>query len=141
MKNSSCFMRSKIILLSTLIICIAISSCKKIENEIVGTWYYQTYQDVPQDRVVCKFLESGDLVVIVTNNDNILTDTAKYYVTQTAFKKQIRISESKDLSGFGDFNGIYKVYKYKSDKVKMNRISFEDGSTGGHFKRVEMIRE
>ena len=141
MKNSSCFMRSKIILLSTLIICIAFSSCKKIENEIVGTWYYQTYQNVPQDRVVCKFLESGDLVVIMNINGNISTDTAKYYVTQTAFKKQIRISESKDLPGLGNFNGIYKVYKYKSDKVKMNRISFEDGSTGGHFKRVEMIRE
>lgn len=134
-------MKSKIIIIGLVVATMFVTSCKKIKEEIVGVWYYQTYKNTPNDQVVCNFLATGEMIRTLQKNEKIYCDTCQYSVVQTAFKKQVIITNSKDFPEIGSFDGTYKVYNYKDDILKMNRISFSDGTKGGSFKRIEMIRK
>ncbi|MDR2835905.1 MAG: hypothetical protein LBV69_06905 [Bacteroidales bacterium] len=136
-------MKTNIIIILILAIILTFSSCKKVDERIIGVWNCQTYTNLPQETTIFTFLENGHLVVKVNNinsANNPFIDTCRYSVIQTALKKQIDISESGEIPYFGSLNGKYKVYKYRNDILILHRLEFENGETAGSYKRLEMMR-
>lgn len=127
------------ILMSFLVVTVfTISGCTKVKDEVIGTWNFQTFKDLPQTSVKWIFKEDGELIVISKLSGTEIRDTCKYSVSQSAFKKRIVIANGK--TSIEQFDGSYRVEKFKKNILVLVREQLGDGSKGGSYLRCEMVR-
>ena len=120
---------------------ILLSGCKKVENELIGTWDIMTFDTRPEGSMRITFDRNMTAIRVLENESGTIIDSCTYEVNQSPFKKRIIFRDSKMLPGCDDLNGVYRVDKLKSDVIITTRIGYEDGNTGGSYYRLEMKRK
>ncbi|MBQ1652527.1 MAG: hypothetical protein II060_01970 [Bacteroidales bacterium] len=118
-------------------------SCKKVADEIVGTWDVMTFDTRPEGSIQITF-DGNSTAIRILNPDSgsMKVDSCTYEVIQKGAKKRIIFRDSKMLPGCDALNGIYRVDKVKNDVIMATRIEFEDDPTrGGAFYRMELKRK
>jgi hypothetical protein len=117
------------------------TGCKNYEEEIIGTWNFQTFDNNPQGTVTWTFKDNGDLIRISTLGGDIVFDTCDYIIDKSLFKKQVTITNSKMIPGQDDLNGVYTIEKFKEDIIVMTRVRLADDETAGAYLRCELMRK
>ena len=121
---------------------ILMPSCKKVADELVGTWDVMTFNTTPEGTLQLSFDGNSTAVRILNSSSGMKVDSCKYEVIQKGAKKRIIFRESKMLPGLDKLDGIYRVDKVKNDIIIATRIEFEDDPTrGGAFYRLELKRK
>jgi hypothetical protein len=116
-------------------------SCKKVANEIVGTWDIMTF-DNNEGKLQITFDNNSNAVRILNPDGDMKIDSCKYEITKKALKERIIFRGSKMLPGCTDLDGIYRVDKVKNDVIIATRIEFEeDPDKGGAYYRMELKRK
>lgn len=138
-------MKNKISLFILLIglTLVLMPSCKKVADEIVGTWDVMTFDTRPEGSIQITF-DGNSTAIRILNPDSgsMKVDSCTYEVIQKGAKKRIIFRDSKMLPGCDALNGIYRVDKVKNDVIIATRIEFEDDpSRGGAFYRMELKRK
>ena len=138
-------MKNKISLFILLIglTLVLMPSCKKVADEIVGTWDVMTFDTRPEGSIQITF-DGHSTAIRILNPDSgsMKVDSCTYEVIQKGAKKRIIFRDSKMLPGCDALNGIYRVDKVKNDVIMATRIEFEDDPTrGGAFYRMELKRK
>ncbi|MBQ1732856.1 MAG: hypothetical protein IIU33_02805 [Bacteroidales bacterium] len=138
-------MKNKISLFILLIglTLVLMPSCKKVADEIVGTWDVMTFDTRPEGSIQITF-DGNSTAIRILNPDSgsMKVDSCTYEVIQKGAKKRIIFRDSKMLPGCDALNGIYRVDKVKNDVIMATRIEFEDDPTrGGAFYRMELKRK
>jgi hypothetical protein len=134
-----------ILIVVVLIACLSNTGCKKVGDEIIGSWEFQTFDSLPTGTVSWTFHEGGVSGVLtrIYNYEGIINyDTCVYLIDQSSFKKRMRITESGKAVGLIDINGVYRIEHFKEGIVEMTRIETPDGAEdGAAFLRCELIRK
>lgn len=121
---------------------ILMSSCKKVADELVGTWNVMTFDTKPEGTMQLSFDGNSTAVRIFNSESGMLVDSCTYEVIQKGAKRRIIFRDSHMLPGCDALNGIYRVDKVKSDIIMATRIEYEDDPTrGGAFYRMELKRK
>ena len=116
-------------------------SCKKVANEIVGTWDIMTF-DNNEGTLQITFDNNSNAVRILNPDGDMQIDSCKYEITKKALKERIIFRGSKMLPGCTALDGIYRVDKVKNDVIIATRIEFEeDPDKGGAYYRMELKRK
>ena len=116
-------------------------SCKNYEEDIVGTWNFQTFDNTPQGTTTWTFQDNGTLIRVSTASGDLKFDSCNYSIDKNLFKKHLIITNSKDLPGLTRLNGKYRIEVFKDDILKMTRFELEDGEKGGAYLRCELMRK
>ena len=138
-------MKNKISLFILLIglTLVLMPSCKKVADEIVGTWDVMTFDTRPEGSIQITF-DGNSTAIRILNPDSgsMKVDSCTYEVIQKVAKKRIIFRDSQMLPGCDALNGVYRVDKVKNDVIIATRIEFEDDpSRGGAFYRMELKRK
>ena len=121
---------------------ILMPSCKKVADELVGTWDVMTFNTTPEGTIQLTFDGNSTAVRIFNSSSGMKIDSCTYEVIQKGAKKRIIFRDSKMLPGCDKLDGIYRVDKVKNDIIIATRIEFEDDPTrGGAFYRLELKRK
>ena len=122
---------------------ILMPSCKKVADEIVGTWDVMTYDTKPDGTMQITFDGDSTAIRILTSESGEMKiDSCSYEVIQKAAKKRLIFRNSKLLPGCDKLDGVYRVDKVKNDVIIATRIEFEDDPTrGGAYYRMELKRK
>lgn len=137
-------MKNRILILILLVgfSTILMSSCKKVADELVGTWNIMTFDTQEEGKMQITFDGDKTAVRIYNSESGMLVDSCSYEVIQKGAKKRIIFRDSHMLPGYDALNGIYRVDKVKNDIIKATRIEFEEDPTkGGAFYSLEMKRK
>ncbi len=117
-------------------------SCKKVANEIIGTWDVMTFDTKPEGTMQITFDGNSTAIRILESDSGMLVDSCTYEITKKNLKERIIFRDSEMLPGCDDLNGIYRVDKVKNDVIIATRIEFEDDPTrGGAYYRMELKRK
>jgi len=133
--------KSLIIILLACTILVAMPSCKKLADELKGTWNVMTFDTKPEGTMQITFDGNSTAVRILDTETGMKIDSCTYEVIQTPFKKRLIFRDSDMLPGYDHLNGIYRIDKMKGDVIVTTRTSYEDGEDGGCYYRLEMIRK
>ncbi|HOE39009.1 MAG TPA: hypothetical protein PLG05_06660 [Bacteroidales bacterium] len=117
------------------------NSCKNYEEDIVGTWNFQTFDNTPQGTITWTFADDGTLTRVSTLSGGLKFDSCKYSIDKNLFKKHLIITDSKDMPGVTSVNGKFRIEVFKDDILKMTRFELEDGEKGGAYLRCELMRK
>lgn len=117
------------------------TSCKNYEEDIIGIWNFQTFDNNPQGTIIWTFKDNGNLIRVSSLGTELAFDTCNYVIDKGLFKKQITISNSKQLPGSTDLNGTYTIEKFKEDLVILTRTRLANDETGGAYLRCELLRK
>lgn len=121
---------------------ILMPSCKKVADELVGTWNVMTFDTKPEGTMQISFDGNSTAIRILNTESGMIVDSCTYEVIQKGAKKRIIFRDSHMLPGFDKLDGVYRVDKVKSDVIMATRIEFEDDPTrGGAFYRMELKRK
>ncbi len=131
--------RFNLILISSIII-FSIFACKNYEEDIIGAWNYQTYDNQPQGTIIYNFKENNLLIRVINADNNIYIDSCQYLIEKSLFKKQMTISGAKVQLVSGDVNGLYRIEKFSDNVVVMTRIKLANDQTNGAYLRCELNR-
>jgi hypothetical protein len=123
------------------VVILSFSACTNVEDEIIGTWNFQTFNTSPQGTVTWTFKDNGELIRMIVVDSEIHFDSCNYIIDKSIFKKQITISGSEMLPGQDDVNGLFRIDKFKDDILIMTRERLDDDETAGAYLRCEMIRK
>lgn len=123
-----------------LILLITISSCTKVEEELVGNWTYHAFGNQSGNIHTWKFLDNGELIRILETENDIFYDSCNYIVEQSLTKKRVVVSNSKQLPGLANISGEYRVDKFKDNIFIMTRTHHANGETNGAYLRCEFTR-
>ncbi|MBO7572123.1 MAG: hypothetical protein J6T48_08220 [Bacteroidales bacterium] len=137
-------MKNRILILILLVgfSTILMSSCKKVADELVGTWNIMTFDTQEEGKMQITFDGDKTAVRIYNSESGMLVDSCSYEVIQKGAKKRIIFRDSHMLPGYDDLNGVYRVDKIKNDIIIATRIEFEEDPTkGGAFYSLEMKRK
>ena len=137
-------MKNKISLFILLIglTLVLMPSCKKVADEITGTWDVMTFDTKPEGTMQITFDGNSTAIRILESDSGMLVDSCTYEITKKNLKERIIFRDSEMLPGCDDLNGIYRVDKVKNDVIIATRIEFEDDpSRGGAFYRMELKRK
>lgn len=137
-------MKNKISLFILLIglTLVLMPSCKKVANEIVGTWNVMTFNTSPEGTMQITFDDNSNAVRILNTSSGMKVDSCSYEVIQKAAKKRLIFRGSKMLPGCDILDGVYRIDKVKNDVIIATRIEFEDDPTrGGAYYRLELKRK
>lgn len=137
-------MKNRLSLLILLIglILVLMPSCKKVSNEIVGTWDVMTFDTKPEGTMQITFYDNSTAIRILENSSGMEVDSCTYEITKKNLKERIVFRNSHMLHGYGVLDGIYRVDKVKSDVIIATRVEFEDDpARGGAFLRMELKRK
>ena len=137
-------MKNKISLFILLIglTLVLMPSCKKVADEIIGTWDVMTFNTSPEGTIQITFDDNSNAVRILNTSSGMKVDSCTYEVIQKVAKKRIIFRDSQMLPGCDALNGVYRVDKVKNDVIIATRIEFEDDPTrGGAFYRMELKRK
>ena len=137
-------MKNKLSILILLITMglIVMPSCKKVSNEIIGTWDVMTFDTKPNGTMRITFDNNSNATRILTSESGMYVDRCTYEVTRKKLKERIVFRNSKMLPGCDNLDGIYRVDKVKSDMIIATRIEFEDDpQKGGAYYRMELKRK
>lgn len=134
-------MNIKKILLLLAIVSVTVMSCTNVQEEIVGTWTYQTFDDSPQGTMTWSFQEDGTLIRVLQTDTGILFDSCTYTVDKSLLKTRISVSGSEMLPSFDAINGVFRIDKFKADILSLTRITLADDESAGAYLRCEMIRK
>ncbi|HPX76547.1 MAG TPA: hypothetical protein PLW77_08195 [Bacteroidales bacterium] len=117
------------------------NSCKNYEEDIVGTWNFQTFDNTPQGTITWTFADDGTLTRVSTISGELKFDSCKYSIDKSLFKKHLIITDSKDIPKLTSVNGRFRIEVFKDDILKMTRFELEDGEKGGAYLRCELMRK
>jgi len=137
-------MKNKISLFILLIglTLVLMPSCKKVANEIIGTWDVMTFDTRPEGTMQITFDNNSNAIRILDSESGMKVDSCTYEITKKSLKEHIIFRGSKLLPGFDKLDGIYRVDKVKNDVIIATRVEFEDDPTrGGAFLRMELKRK
>ena len=117
-------------------------SCKKVANEIIGTWDVMTFDTRPEGTMQITFYNNSNAIRILNSESGMKVDSCTYEITKKSMKEHIIFRGSKMLPGVDKLDGIYRVDKVKNDVIIATRVEFEDDPTrGGAFLRMELKRK
>ena len=117
-------------------------SCKKVADEIKGTWDVMTFDTKPEGTMQITFDGNSTAIRILDTGSGMQVDSCTYEITKKNLKQRIIFRDSKMLPGCDDLNGVYRVDKVKNDIIIATRIEFEDQpEKGGAFYRMELKRK
>lgn len=142
--------KTLLILVALFLGLMAVTSCKNIQNEIIGTWVFQTFDNNhEQGMYEWTFAEDGSMTRTVQFKSGVLYDSCTYVVDASAFNPKIEISHSEALPnrsgsamyGLSDVNGLYRIDKFADNVLIMTRIKLADGKEEGAYYRCEMKRQ
>ncbi len=134
-------MKSLKVIFVIIVAVLSFSACTNVEEEIIGTWNFQTFNTSPQGTVTWTFKDNGELIRMIVVDSEIHFDSCNYIIDKSIFKKQITISGSEMLPGQDDVNGLFRIDKFKDDILIMTRERLDDDETAGAYLRCEMIRK
>lgn len=121
---------------------ILMPSCKKVADELVGTWNVMTFDTKPEGTMQISFDGNSTAIRILNTESGMKVDSCTYEVIQKGAKRRIIFRDSEMLPGSDKLDGVYRVDKVKSDVIMATRIEFEDDPTrGGAFYRMELKRK
>ena len=121
---------------------ILMPSCKKVADELIGTWNIMTFNTSPEGTLQITFDGNSNAIRILNTSSGMKVDSCKYEVIQKGAKRRIIFRDSHMLPGCDKLDGIYRVDKVKNDVIMATRIEFEDDPTrGGAFYRMELKRK
>lgn len=120
---------------------ILMPSCKKVADELVGTWDVMTFNTAPEGTIQLSFDGNSTAVRIINTSSEMLVDSCTYEVIQKGAKKRIIFRGSKMFKGIDKLDGIYRVDKVKNDIIIATRIEFEDNPRSGAYYRLELKRK
>ncbi len=121
---------------------ILMPSCKKVADELVGTWNVMTFDTKPEGTMQISFDGNSTAIRIFNTESGMKVDSCTYEVIQKGAKRRIIFRDSEMLPGSDKLDGVYRVDKVKSDVIMATRIEFEDDPTrGGAFYRMELKRK
>ncbi|HRW21146.1 MAG TPA: hypothetical protein PLO05_08590 [Bacteroidales bacterium] len=135
-----------LLLIATLaIFTFLFSSCKKIDDTIVGKWDSQLMNTSTSLKVYWTITDDGKIVRerIDTNTSTTQTDNCSYTIDKKLTKTYLIIEGSNSLSGDGDINGKWIVYDFNDDILKIRRVDLsttDEELTDGAFLVREFIR-
>ncbi len=136
-------MKNKIALLLVLGICLSLSvmtGCKKLDDEIIGTWNIMTFDTKPEGTMSITF-DGSNATRIINSEKGMLIDSCTYEVIKQSGKQRLVIRDSKEFYGYTHLNGIYRVDKIKEDIIITTRIKLEDDKEDGAYYRLELKRK
>ena len=134
--------KSLVIILLACIILIAMPSCKKLADELTGTWNVMTFDTRPEGTMQISFDGNSTAVRVLNTESGIVVDSCTYEVIQTPFKKRLIFRDSDMLPGYDRLDGIYRIDKMKNDVIITTRTKFEeDQKEGGEYYRLELKRK
>jgi len=135
-------MKKIISVIAIIIIAITLtSSCKKVSDELVGTWDIMTFDTKPEGTMQITFDGNSHATRILNSESGMIIDSCTYEVIQKPTKKRLIIRDSKMLPGTDALNGVYRIDKIKNDVIVTTRIEFEDSDKGGAYYRLELKRK
>ncbi len=137
-------MKNKISLFILLIglTLVLMPSCKKVANEIIGTWDVMTFDTKPEGTMQITFDDNSNAIRILNSESGMNVDSCTYEITKKSLKEHIIFRDSEMLPGVDKLDGIYRVDKVKNDVIIATRVEFEDDPTrGGAFLRMELKRK
>lgn len=133
--------KSLLIILLACVILVAMPSCKKLADELKGTWNVMTFDTKPEGTMQITFDGNSTAIRIYNSESGISIDSCSYEVIQNPFKKRLIFRNSSMLPGYDDLNGVYRIDKMKNDVIITTRIGYEDGEDGGCYYRLELKRK
>lgn len=134
--------KSLVIILLACTILLAMPSCRKLADELKGTWNVMTFDTKPEGTMQISFDGNSTAVRILDTESGMKIDSCTYEVIQTPFKKRLIFRDSDMLPGYDDLNGIYRIDKLKNDVIVTTRTKFEDDQReGGEYYRLELRRK
>lgn len=134
--------KSLVIILLACVILLAMPSCRKLADELKGTWNVMTFDTKPEGTMQISFDGNSTAVRILNTESGMVIDSCTYEVIQTPFKKRLIFRDSDMLPGYDNLNGIYRIDKLKSDIIVTTRTTFEDNQReGGEYYRLELRRK
>ena len=123
--------KNLLIILLACTLLVAMPSCKKLADELKGTWDIMTFDTKPEGTMQIHFDGNSTAIRILNTESGI----------QNPFKKRLIFRDSDMLPGFDDLNGVYRIDKMKSDVIVSTRIGYENGENGGSYYRLELKRK
>lgn len=136
-------MRNKILLLIVLSLGLAMSvmtGCKKVNEDIIGTWNVMTFDTKPEGTVTLTF-DGTNATRIINSENGMQVDSCTYEVIKQSCKQRLVIRDSKMFTGYTDINGIYRIDKLKNDVLIATRIKFENSDQAGAYYRLELKKK
>ena len=79
--------KKHIIILSICMLHILLSGCKKVENELIGTWDIMTFDTRPEGTMRITFDRNMTAIRVLENESGTIIDSCTYEVNQSPFKK------------------------------------------------------
>lgn len=136
-------MKNKISLLIVVlgIALMVMPSCKKVADEVVGTWDIMTFDTKPEGTMQITFDGNSTAIRIMNSEKGMLVDSCTYEVIKKNCKQRLVFRDSKMLPGYDKLDGIYRIDKIKNDIIIATRIEFEDTVQGGEYYRMELKRK
>ena len=123
--------KNLLIILLACTILVAMPSCKKLADELKGTWDIMTFDTKPEGTMQIHFDGNSTAIRILNTESGMQIDSCTYEVIQNPFKKRLIFRDSDMLPGVDDLNGVYRIDKMKSDVIVSTRIGYENGENGG----------
>lgn len=133
--------KNLLIILLACTLLVAMPSCKKLADELKGTWDIMTFDTKPEGTMQIHFDGNSTAIRILNTESGMQIDSCTYEVIQNPFKKRLIFRDSDMLPGFDDLNGVYRIDKMKSDVIVSTRIGYENGENGGSYYRLELKRK
>ncbi|HOZ30348.1 MAG TPA: hypothetical protein PLL66_05480 [Bacteroidales bacterium] len=134
-------MKKEIFILIIISIFTVFIGCTNYQDEVIGTWNYQTFDTQPEGTVLWTFYDNGLLVRMNTSGSEIFYDSCEYVIDNSILKKKITFTGSSGIPGLVDINGLFRIDKLKDDILVMTRIRLPNDETAAAYLRCEMIRK
>ena len=136
-------MKSKVSLLIVVlgIALMIMPSCKKVADEVVGTWDIMTFDTKPEGTMQITFDGDSTAIRIMNSERGMLVDSCSYEIIKKNCKQKLVFRNSKMLPGYDKLDGIYRIDKIKNDIIIATRIEYEDTIKGGEYYRLELKKK
>jgi len=134
--------KSLLIFVIACIILAVMPSCKKVADEIEGTWNVMTFDTKPEGTMQITFDGNSTAIRVLSTDTGIAVDSCTYEVVQTPFKRRLIFRDSDMLPGYDHLNGIYRIDKLKGNVIVTTRTQYEENDKeGGEYYRLELHRK
>lgn len=131
----------RILLVVACVVLVALSSCKKLGEEIVGTWNVMTFDTKPEGTLQLTFDGNSTAIRVLNNENGMFVDSCNYEVQKKLGKQNLIVTNSKMLPGYDVFSGTYRLDKIKNDVIVLTRTTYDDGNESGAYYRLELKRK
>ncbi|MGM0649375.1 MAG: hypothetical protein ACQES1_02580 [Bacteroidota bacterium] len=119
--------------------------CKKVDENIEGTWLLESLEAEPKEKCIWDFKSNNELIITYnslgdTAETYMYIDTAYYTIQKELTHTAIKIIESEEFYLHPPVNGFFRVDKITDDILVLTRYKMQDESTDAAYLRREFTR-